>query len=178
MSEESLAKSWKEWFHLNGTRLLLFARGKTKSEADAQDVLQDAILRLWKSYSSPKDGHFDPPPLALAYTALRNTAIDHARRANRRTKREQNSEFIVRDIDQVKNWFETSSLEQSEQAKIIRDALQKIPEKFQEVLILKIWGELTFAEIAENLNIPANTAASRYRYALDALRKILKPNSI
>ena len=178
MTDESLAESWKEWFHLNGTRLLLFARGKTKSEADAQDVLQDAILRLWKSYSSPIDGHFEPPPLALTYTALRNTAIDHARRTNRRAQREQKSDFIVRDKDQVENWFETSSLEQSEQAQIIQEALQQIPEKFQEVLTLKIWGELTFAEIAENLDIPANTAASRYRYALDALRKILKPNSI
>ncbi|MEE2809033.1 MAG: RNA polymerase sigma factor [Verrucomicrobiota bacterium] len=178
MAKESLAESWKEWFHQNGTRLLLFARGKTSSEADAQDVLQDSILRLWRSYSSPEDGHFDPPPLALAYTAIRNTAIDHARRTNRRTQREQKSEFIVRDKDQIQNWFEASSLEQSEEAKIIKEALQQIPEKFQEVLTLKIWGELTFSEIAENLNIPANTAASRYRYALEALRKILKPNSI
>ena len=178
MKEESLAESWKEWFRLNGTRLLLFARGKTKSEADAQDVLQDAILRLWKSYSSPIDGHFDPPPLALAYTALRNAAIDHARKTNRRTQREQKSDFVVRERDQVQNWFETSTLEQSEQTQIIKEALQQIPEKFQEVLTLKIWGELTFAEIAENLNIPANTAASRYRYALESLRKILKPNSI
>ena len=178
MAEESLAESWKEWFHLNGTRLLLFARGKTNSEADAQDVLQDAILRLWKTYSSPEDGQFDPPPLALAYTALRNAAIDHARRTNRRTQREQKSEFVIRERDQVQSWFETSSLEQSEQAQIIKKALLQIPEKYQEILNLKIWGELTFAEIAENLNIPANTAASRYRYALEALRKILKPNSI
>jgi len=40
------------------------------------------------------------------------------------------------------------------------------------VVTLKIWGELTFAEIAEALEIPANTAASRYRYGLAELRKL------
>jgi RNA polymerase sigma-70 factor (ECF subfamily) len=39
--------------------------------------------------------------------------------------------------------------------------------------MLKIWGELTFDEIARQLGIPLNTAASRYRYALAALRKEL-----
>jgi RNA polymerase sigma-70 factor (ECF subfamily) len=38
------------------------------------------------------------------------------------------------------------------------------------VLVLKIWGELTFAHIATQLGISPNTAASRYRYALTALR--------
>jgi RNA polymerase sigma-70 factor (ECF subfamily) len=41
------------------------------------------------------------------------------------------------------------------------------------VLVLKIWGELTFEQIATELEIPPNTAASRYRYALAALRKEL-----
>jgi RNA polymerase sigma-70 factor (ECF subfamily) len=42
------------------------------------------------------------------------------------------------------------------------------------VLTLKIWGELTFAEIAVTLGVPANTAASRYRYGLVELRKLTK----
>ena len=65
-----------------------FARGKTNSEQDAKDVLQESIYRLWKSYSSKEDGTFDPPPLPLAFTAVRNTAIDFARKTGRikRTK--------------------------------------------------------------------------------------------
>ena len=42
---------------------------------------------------------------------------------------------------------------------------------FREVVTLKVWGELSFAEIAAVLEIPANTAASRYRYGLAELRK-------
>lgn len=176
MAEEALSTAWKEWFRKNGTRLLLFARARTRTEADAQDVLQDAILRLWKSYSEKEGGYLKPPPLALAYTALRNAAIDQARRNTRRDRREQNSAYVVRETDQAQNWFGTSTIEETERAQIIQEAIQQIPEKFQEVLTLKIWGEQTFAEIAETLNIPLNTAASRYRYALESLRKILKPN--
>jgi RNA polymerase sigma-70 factor (ECF subfamily) len=43
------------------------------------------------------------------------------------------------------------------------------------VLALKIWGGLTFAQIAAQLGIPPYTAASRYRYALAALRRDLTP---
>ena len=49
----------------------------------------------------------------------------------------------------------------------------QLPEEQREVLVLKIWSDFTFAEIAEQLAISPNTAASRYRYALTALRRIL-----
>jgi RNA polymerase sigma-70 factor (ECF subfamily) len=45
---------------------------------------------------------------------------------------------------------------------------------YREVVVLKIWGGLTFEKIAETLGIPLNTAASRYRYALEDLRSALK----
>ncbi|GIX01267.1 MAG: DNA-directed RNA polymerase sigma-70 factor [Thermogutta sp.] len=52
-------------------------------------------------------------------------------------------------------------------------ALQRLPSEQQEVVLLKIDGELTFAEIATVLGISPNTAASRYRYALQKLRQYL-----
>jgi len=52
-------------------------------------------------------------------------------------------------------------------------ALDLLPRKQREVLVMKIWNELTFAEIASALEISQNTAASRYRYALAALKKNL-----
>ena len=41
--------SWKQWFQNHGSRLLLFARQQTRTPEDAEDVLQEAMLRLWKS---------------------------------------------------------------------------------------------------------------------------------
>ena len=52
--------------------------------------------------------------------------------------------------------------------------MTKLPQIYREVLTLKVWGDLTFAEIAQSLRIPPNTAASRYRYGLQELRKLTK----
>lgn len=176
--DDDLSAAWKEWFRANGTQLLLFARTQTRSAADAQDVLQDAMLRLWKSYSTKNNNSWEPPPLPLAYTALRHAAIDQVRKNTRRTRREQSSEYLVSDNDPAGDWFGTAKLEAKERATALQAAIEELPGNFRDVLVLKIWGELTFAEIADALAIPANTAASRYRYALEALRKILKPNSL
>ena len=54
-------------------------------------------------------------------------------------------------------------------------AIDRLPHEQREVLVMKIWSELTFVEIAEALEISQNTAASRYRYALSALKKDLQP---
>jgi len=52
--------------------------------------------------------------------------------------------------------------------------MRRLPEIYREVVTLRIWAGLTFAEIAEMLGIPANTVASRYRYGLAELRKLTK----
>jgi RNA polymerase sigma-70 factor (ECF subfamily) len=51
--------------------------------------------------------------------------------------------------------------------------LRTLPPEQREVLHLKVYEQMTFAQIATALNIPPNTAASRYRYAMDKLRKAL-----
>lgn len=167
--------AWKRWFRDNGSRLLLFSRQQTRSQADAEDVLQEAIVRLWRTAGS--DPNALPPSLPLAYTSIRHTAIDLARRNIRRTKREQKSEYVVDEFSESSDWFGTASLEEKERNAVVAEAIQSLPEKFKEVLTLKIWGDLTFAQIADTLNIPMNTAASRYRYALEALRKTVKSSN-
>jgi RNA polymerase sigma-70 factor (ECF subfamily) len=56
----------------------------------------------------------------------------------------------------------------------VNEALARLPEEQLTVVVLKVWQGMTFAEIAEALDIPANTAASRYRYALEKLRQWLR----
>ncbi len=175
MGDADFSQLWKDWFRDNGSRLLLFARGQTRGSADAEDVLQDAILRLWKSYSKGEDS--EPPPLPLAYTAIRHAAVDQARRNTRRSKREQKSEYVVDENAEAIDWFGTAGLEEKERVEELQAAVKKLPDKFREVLTLKIWGDQTFAQIAETLDVPLNTAASRYRYALEALRKTVKPKN-
>ena len=186
MSTDKRPDAWKQWFRENGSKLLLFARQQTRTEADAQDVLQDAIVRLWRAEAGltgqgadavPEDttaARIKPPDLPLAYTAIRHAAIDFSRRRDRRVKREQASDYIVDDGPNGRvDWFGSAGLEDQERREELETAVRKLPDKFREVLTLKVWGEQTFAQIAEVLGIPQNTAASRYRYALDHLKKSL-----
>ena len=57
----------------------------------------------------------------------------------------------------------------------LTEALAELPAEQRAVVHLKLWEQMTFAEIADALDIPANTAASRYRYGLDKLQALLRP---
>lgn len=65
------------------------------------------------------------------------------------------------------------SLERAERDREIESAIRRLPAEQREVLVMKTWGELPFAQIAKVLDLLPNTAASRYRYALDGLRREL-----
>lgn len=72
----------------------------------------------------------------------------------------------------------SSELESRELAETVQAALKQLPLEQREVLVLRVWGELSFPEIAEVLEIPVDTAASRHRYALAALRKLIPTNPL
>lgn len=164
MEDASHDDSWKSWFQLYGPKLLLCARQWTRSTADAEDVVQEAFVRFWR-YQRQLPGE----PMALLVTSVRRAAFDLARRETRRSARE---EFANGGIEETVPLFQIP-LEGDDRREAIERALQALPEEQRQVLVLKIWGELTFEQIAAELEIPPNTAASRYRYALAALRKEL-----
>jgi RNA polymerase sigma-70 factor, ECF subfamily len=56
----------------------------------------------------------------------------------------------------------------------IENAMRELPPEQREVVVMRIWGEMTIVEVAAVLEISENTAASRYRYALNKLRVLLK----
>ncbi|MCS7304894.1 MAG: sigma-70 family RNA polymerase sigma factor, partial [Thermoguttaceae bacterium] len=78
-------------------------------------------------------------------------------------------------------WFEPvdASLIHQELAQQVQEALLTLPQEQREVVVLKVWGGLSFSAIAQVMGVSPNTAASRYRYALKALQsrlaKILLP---
>ena len=154
---------WDQWLARHAPKLLLFARQQARCEADAHELVQDAIVEAWRCQT---DGH--PPAPGLVFGVIRRRAIDLARRNDRRTNRETSAYETA-----PQEWF-TPEIEDRERARLLQEALERLPAIQREVVTLKIWGELTFAEIAETLDIPANTAASRYRYALEELRKLPK----
>jgi len=80
--------------------------------------------------------------------------------------------MMIHTAGKVDPWFESATAN-DESKKMLEISLRELPAKFSEVIVLKIWGEQTFAQIGEQLGVSHNTAASRYRYGLEALRKVL-----
>jgi RNA polymerase sigma-70 factor, ECF subfamily len=155
-----IQETWERWLSEHGPRFLMFARQQTRSEADAQDVMQEAITEAWNRRRNDT-----PPPLGVTYAAIRHRAIDLARSDRRRVVREQSAAQA-----ESPSWFDPA-YDEREQRELIQRALTQLPEGQREVITLKLWGGLTFDEIGQALEIPPNTAASRYRYAIAELRK-------
>jgi RNA polymerase sigma-70 factor (ECF subfamily) len=156
--------SWRQWFQQYGPKLLLCARQWTRSHADAEDVVQEAFVRFWRHQRE-----LPGEPMALLVTSVRRAAFDLARRDGRRNVREERA---AEPASERVAWFEVP-LDGEERRAAVEDALRRLPPEQREVLVLKIWGELTFDQIARELDLSPNTAASRYRYALAALRREL-----
>lgn len=158
-NETSARPNWAPWLAQYAPKLLLFARQQTRCEADAQDVVQEAVVECWRQQKG------FPPIAGMVFATIRRRAIDLGRRSTRRAVREA----VV--MDQISEaWFD-GEVEERERSRLIQEAMSKLSNNYREVVTLKVWGELTFAEIADVLGISANTAASRYRYGLAELRK-------
>lgn len=164
---------WRAWLEEHGGKLLLFARQQTRRSGDAEDVLQEALVKLAKKVDSGEFVGGQEAWLPFLYTQIRREAIDLGRRNDRRKKRE---DAVVGDelIGETSSdsWFEGAGYEE-ERRELLEGAIRQLPKKFSEVIVMKIWGGRTFAEIGEILDISMNTAASRYRYGIEALRKHL-----
>ena len=161
MNEPCPHTLWQCWLDQYGPGCLLFARHQAADEADAEDLVQEAIVEAWQRQSRSH-----PPDVALVFATIKRRAVDLARRRARRTAREEAS----RD-EGPSAWFDPA-VEDRERSEMIQAALAQLPASQREVIVLKVWGGLTFAEIAKSLDAPANTVASRYRYGLEALRQL------
>jgi len=165
----SLSKIWKEWLAGNGPRLLLFARGWGKTREDAEDLVQEAVLKMWH-YQQEENRGGGPPDLPLVFSTIRFAGLMLHRSEKRRKKREESIVYL-NDFQDV--WLDPV-VEEDEEAVLLRDAVQGLSVKLREVVVMKTWGGLTFAQISEMLAISPNTAASRYRYALEQLAQSMK----
>jgi RNA polymerase sigma factor (sigma-70 family) len=155
------ADQWTEWLDQHGAALVLFARQWVPSHPDAEDVVQDAFVRFWRSRQRVSE------PLAYLYSCVKHCALDAQRSRQRQVRRE---EATARPESET---LFAESLEQRERQATIEAALVQLPDKQREVMVMRIWGKLTFPQIATALEISADTAASCYRYAIAKLRNTL-----
>ena len=147
--------SW--WFDTCSNVLVLYAR-QWLDASSAEDVVQEVYLRLAKQRRMPRN------PKAWLFRAVRNAAISELRTQNRRRKHEN-----IR-ASQNRVWFVSRQVDQMD-AQMVQQALAGLQSKHREVVVLKIWAQMTLQEISETLRQPVSTIHSRYVSAIKLLRK-------
>ena len=147
--------------------LYAFLLNFTRNEPDTRDLLQEIFVKIARE---PERLVGVREERAFLIRLAHNAAIDLLRRRGTRERTKENftaemiSPFAPADDPDEKVYREE-----------LAAALGELPAEQRAVVYLKLWEGLTFEEIAAALEIPPNTAASRYRYGLDKLRGRLRP---
>ena len=150
---------WQAWYDGHVARLLLFARQWLPDRADAEDAVQAGFVKFWRV--KPRPAATDVP---LLFAAVRSAALDLIKSRSRRERRETRAAG-----DRASAWWDADSVADHERAAAVQATLAGLPIEQREVVTLRIWGGLTFAEVARTLDENINTVASRFRSALAVL---------
>jgi RNA polymerase sigma-70 factor (ECF subfamily) len=145
-------------YERNGPALLAYALSLLQDRAAAEDVLHHVFMKLLQ-----RKVVITGQPLHYLYRAVRNTALNYRRLHSREVELPANG-----------HWLE-SPPGMEETGLALQSALAELPDEQREIMILRVWGQMTFEEAAAALDISPNTAASRYRYALSKLKGRLQP---
>jgi RNA polymerase sigma factor (sigma-70 family) len=145
-------------YERHGPVLLAYALSILQDRSASEDVLHQVFMKLLQ-----RDVAINGQPLHYLYRAVRNTALNHQRHHSRERELAQNG-----------HWLE-SPPGMEELGLALQSALAALPDEQREIMIVRVWGQMTFEEAAAALDISPNTAASRYRYALAKLKERLQP---
>ncbi len=158
-------------------RVTSFIYSKVLDRDVTEDIFQDTFIKVIKTLKKgtySEEGKFLPWVMRIAH----NLIIDHFRRNKRMPKFEGNDDF---------NIFSVISDDQlNAEKRIIKDQIdsdlqyliEELPDDQKEVLVMRIYQDMSFKEISENTGVSINTALGRMRYALINLRKIIDKHNI
>lgn len=147
--------------------LFAFLLNFTRNEDDTRDVLQEVFVKLARQPDLIRAARDER---ALLIRLAHNAAIDLMRR---RSTRARNQEQFGQEM--ASPFAPGDAPDEAAFRTELSVALGELPPDQRAVVHLKLWEGLTFEQIAAALEIPLNTAASRYRYGLDKLRTRLRP---
>ena len=154
-----------------------FIYSKMADRDVADDIFQDTfikVIKTLKSNSYNEEGKFLPWVMRISH----NLIVDHYRKNKKMPMLRETEEFSIFSI------LTDSSL--NAESRIITEVIEKdlqriikeLPNDQKEVLMMRIYQDLSFNEIAEMTGVSINTALGRMRYALMNLRKLIEKNKI
>jgi RNA polymerase sigma-70 factor, ECF subfamily len=150
-------------FDLTSLRLVRFATTITRNQHDGEDAAQAALVRV---AADPHLLFLAAHPWSYLLRMVRNEALVILRRKKRWS--------LVANLTDLLTRTSVDETEQADTHRAVWQAIRTLPTEQSEVVVLKIWEEMTFAQIAEILDVSPATAASRYRYAIEKLSAQLR----
>lgn len=161
MADEQLAAIYEQYRR----SLLALALSITRCPGRAEDAVHEAFARLCRDR---QDAAVDR--VAYVFSAVRNAAINQVRRAPRETEAADDHPVLF-DLHRADP---RQQMIDRERQVMIAGAVEQLSSELREVVILRIYGNLRFAQIAQIVDAPLATVATRYRRALERLKTRLE----
>lgn len=158
-------------------RLFSFIFSKVQDRDITEDIFQDTfikVIRTLKKGNYNEEGKFLPWVMRIAH----NLVIDHFRKNKRIPKFSNTDEFNIFSVISDGELNAEKQLIQEQIHDDVRDLIKELPEEQREVLVMRIYKDMSFKEISENTGVSINTALGRMRYALINLRKLIEKHKI
>jgi len=158
-------------------RIFSFIRSKVLDKEISEDIFQDTFIKVintLKRGAYNEEGKFLPWVMRIAH----NLIIDHFRRNKRMPRFNNTAEFDIFSVisDDVLNV--ELQLIKDQVLEDVKGLISELPEDQKEVLVMRLYKDMSFKEIAENTGVSINTALGRMRYALINLRKLIEKHEI
>jgi RNA polymerase sigma-70 factor (ECF subfamily) len=139
------------------------------NQAQAQDVVQDVFLRLWRrprTFDATR-GELGPYLRMMA----RSRALDVWREGQAAGRASDRLKVVVAQAEPRDDAERPSvQAERHEEGETVRAAVRRLPDAQREAVVMAYWGGLTADEIARRIEVPLGTAKSRIRLGLEKLR--------
>lgn len=158
-------------------RIYSFIYSKVFDRDVSEDIFQDTFIKVIRTLKNGKyneEGKFLPWVMRIAH----NLVIDHFRKGNRMPKFEDNGEFSIFSVISDGNLNAERRLIKDQVEEDLRSLIQELPEDQKEVLVMRMYRDMSFKEISDKTGVSINTALGRMRYALINLRKVIEKNNI
>ena len=158
-------------------RIYSFIYSKVLDRDITEDVFQDTFIKVintLKRGAYNEEGKFLPWVMRIAH----NLVIDHFRKNNRMPKFDNSGEFSIFSVLSDGDLNAEKKLIKSQVEEDVRRLIEELPEDQKQVLVMRMYNDMSFKEISEKTGVSINTALGRMRYALINMRKIIEKHNI
>lgn len=158
-------------------RIYSFIFSKVFDKDIAEDIFQDTFIKVIRTLKKGKyneEGKFLPWVMRIAH----NLVIDHFRKNKRMPKFENSGDFNIFSVLSDSDLNAEKQLIKDQIEADVQELIKELPEDQLEVLVMRIYKDMSFKEISERTGVSINTALGRMRYALINLRKVIEKHNL